>query len=75
MNTLPCREATSNRAFFVAVFGVAAQDGMGENDGNFTGALFGTKIVRVFQNVSFHGQAVDRLEWKHAFHSAERRHS
>ena len=62
MNTLPCREAKSNLAFYVAVFGVETQDGVGENSGDFGGALFGIKIVRVFQNGSFHGQAVDRLE-------------
>ena len=62
MNTLPCREAKSNLAFFLAVFGVATQNRIGEDGGDFGGAVFGTKIVRVFQNVSFHGQAVDRLE-------------
>jgi len=74
MNTLPCREAKSNWAFFLAVSGVKTQDGIGEDGGDFAGAVFGREPFRVFQNVSFHGQAVDRLEWKHAFHSAERRH-
>jgi hypothetical protein len=62
MNTLPCREAKSNWAFFLTVFGVAAQYGMGQDGGDFTGAFLRTEAVRVFQNVSFHVQAVDHLE-------------
>ena len=75
MNTLPCREAKSNRAFFVAVFGVEAQDGLGEDGGDFGGAVLGTEMGRVLWNWNGHKQVIDRLEWKHAFHSAERRHS
>ena len=62
MNTLPCREAKSNLAFFVAVFGVETKDGMGEDGGDFGSAVLGGKPFRMFQDVSFHGQAVDRLE-------------
>ena len=62
MNTRPCREAKSNLAFFVAVFGVKTEDGMGKDGGDFGGAFLGGKPFRMFQDVIFHGQSVDRLE-------------
>ena len=45
MNALTGREAKSNWAFCVVIFRVRAQDRVGQDGGDFAGALFGIQLI------------------------------